>query len=236
MKILKGWKKFNEAYNGNHGSWNADRDHFDENKEKIKDVEFVLHKNGVYSLDLNLDLRQIGADMIIPNIRSASQHPYCLVSKDKTLLYKLEEYLKGLEFDDFNGVEWYSTTSVNNAACPFLGEKEVIHCGFPYFGKTGNSTREKYSEPMMCEITKEDLLVTSTRDNFTNVSNNLIMNDELWNRCKQNMGDLPEGKVFSYFTVYSHGKPTEDRSNSDGWGHLELGIDVTEGLKKFLNM
>ena len=226
MKILKGWKKFNEAYNGNHGSWNADRDHFDENKEKIKDVEFVLHKNGVYSLDLNLDLRQIGADMIIPNIRSASQHPYCLVSKDKTLLYKLEEYLKGLEFDDFNGVEWYDFASVNNAACPFLGEKEV-----PYFGRN-----QKYSEPMMCEITKEDLLVPSTRDNFTNVSNNLIMNDELWNRCKQNMGDLPEGKVFSYFTVYSHGKPTEDRSNSDGWGHLELGIDVTEGLKKFLNM
>ena len=220
MKILKGWKKFNEA---NHGSWNADRDHFDENKEKIKDVEFVLHKNGVYSLDLNLDLRQIGADMIIPNIRSHSWHPYCLVSKDKTLLYKLEEYLKGLEFDDFNGVEWYSTRPVNNAVCPFLGEKEV-----PYFGRN-----QKYSQPMMCEITKEDLLVPSTRDNFTNVTNNLIMNDELWNRCKENMGDLPEGKVFSYFTVYSHGK---DRSNSDGWGHLELGIDVTEGLKKFLNM
>ena len=214
IKILKGWGKFNED---NHGTANASRYHFDENKEKIKDVEFVLHKNGVYSLDLNLDLRQIGADMIIPNIRSASQHPYCLVSKDKTLLYKLEEYLKGLEFDDFNGVEWYSTTSVNNAACPFLGEKEV-----PYFGRN-----QKYSQPMMCEITKEDLLVPS------NVSNNLIMNDELWNRCKQNMGDLPEGKVFSYFTVYSHGK---DRSNSDGWGHLELGIDVTEGLKKFLNM
>ena len=214
MKILKGWKKFNEA---NHGSWNADRDHFDENKEKIKDVEFVLHKNGVYSLDLNLDLTQIGADMIIPNIISSSWHPYCLVSKDKTLLYKLEEYLKGLEFDDFNGVEWYDFASVNNAACPFLGEKEV-----PYFGRN-----QKYSQPMMCEITKEDLLVPS------NVSNNLIMNDELWNRCKQNMGDLPEGKVFSYFTVYSHGK---DRSNSDGWGHLELGIDVTEGLKKFLNM
>ena len=217
MKILKGWKKFNED---NHGSWNADRDHFDENKEKIKNVEFVLHNNGVYSLDLNLDLRQIGADMIIPNIRSASQHPYCLVSKDKTLLYKLEEYLKGLEFDDFNGVEWYDFASVNNAACPFLGEKEV-----PYFGRTGNMQREKYSEPMMCEITKEDLLVPSTRDNFTNVSNNLIMNDELWNRCKQNMGDLPEGKVFSYFTVYSH----------KGKEHLELGIDVTEGLKKFLN-
>lgn len=220
MKILKGWKKFNEA---NHGSWNADRDHFDENKEKIKDVEFVLHKNGVYSLDLNLDLRQIGADMIIPNIRSHSWHPYCLVSKDKTLLYKLEEYLKGLEFDDFNGVEWYDSRPVNNAVCPFLGEKEV-----PYFGRN-----QKYSQPMMCEITKEDLLVPSTRDNFTNVTNNLIMNDELWNRCKENMGDLPEGKVFSYFTVYSHGK---DRSNSDGWGHLELGIDVTEGLKKFLNM
>lgn len=216
MKILKGWEKFNE---------NDSRYHFDENKEKIKDVEFVLHKNGVYSLDLNLDLRQIGADMIIPNIISSSWHPYCLVSKDKTLLYKLEEYLKGLEFDDFNGVEWYDSRPVNNAVCPFLGEKEV-----PYFGRTGNSTREKYSEPMMCEITKEDLLSPS------DVSNNLIMNDELWDRCKQNMGDLPEGKVFSYFTVYSHGKPTEDRSNSDGWGHLELGIDVTEGLKKFLNM
>ena len=228
MKILKGWEKFNED---NHGTANASRYHFDENKEKIKDVEFVLHNNGVYSLDLNLDLRQIGADMIIPNIRSHSWHPYCLVSKDKTLLYKLEEYLKGLEFDDFNGVEWYSTTSVNNAVCPFLGEKEV-----PYFGRTGNSTRKKYSEPMMCEITKEDLLSQSTRNNFTDVTNNLIMNDELWDRCKQNMGDLPEGKVFSYFTVYSHGKPTEDRSNSDGWGHLELGIDVTEGLKKFLNM
>ena len=218
MKILKGWEKFNE---------NDSRYHFDENKPKIENVEFVLNKNGVYSLDLNLDLRQIGADMIIPNIRSVSQHPYCLVSKDKTLLYKLEEYLKGLEFDDFNGVEWYDSRPVNNAVCPFLGEKEV-----PYFGRTGNSTREKYSEPMMCEITKEDLLVPSTRDNFTNVTNNLIMNDELWNRCKENMGDLPEGKVFSYFTVYSHGK---DRSNSDGWGHLELGIDVTEGLKKFLN-
>lgn len=222
MKILKGWEKFNED---NHGTANASRYHFDENKEKIKDVEFVLHNNGVYSLDLNLDLRQIGADMIIPNIRSVSQHPYCLVSKDKTLLYKLEEYLKGLEFDDFNGVEWYSTTSVNNAVCPFLGEKEV-----PYFGRTGNSTREKYSEPMMCEITKEDLLSSSnrtyTRDNFTDVTNNLIMNDELWDRCKQNMGDLPEGKVFSYFTVYSH----------KGKEHLELGIDVTEGLKKFLNM
>ena len=216
MKILKGWEKFNE---------NDSRYHFDENKEKIKDVEFVLHKNGVYSLDLNLDLTQIGADMIIPNIISSSWHPYCLVSKDKTLLYKLEEYLKGLEFDDFNGVEWYDSRPVNNAVCPFLGEKEV-----PYFGRTGNSTREKYSEPMMCEITKEDLLSPS------DVSNNLIMNDELWDRCKQNMGDLPEGKVFSYFTVYSHGKPTEDRSNSDGWGHLELGIDVTEGLKKFLNM
>lgn len=222
MKILKGWKKFNED---NHGTANASRYHFDENKEKIKDVEFVLHNNGVYSLDLNLDLRQIGADMIIPNIRSHSWHPYCLVSKDKTLLYKLEEYLKGLEFDDFNGVEWYSTTSVNNAVCPFLGEKEV-----PYFGRTGNSTREKYSEPMMCEITKEDLLSSSnrtyTRDNFTDVTNNLIMNDELWDRCKQNMGDLPEGKVFSYFTVYSH----------KGKEHLELGIDVTEGLKNFLNM
>ena len=210
MKILKGWEKFNE---------NASRYHFDENKEKIKDVEFVLHNNGVYSLDLNLDLRQIGADMIIPNIRSHSWHPYCLVSKDKTLLYKLEEYLKGLEFDDFNGVEWYSTTSVNNAVCPFLGEKEV-----PYFGRN-----QKYSEPMMCEITKEDLLSSSnrtyTRDNFTDVTNNLIMNDELWDRCKQNMGDLPEGKVFSYFTVYSH----------KGKEHLELGIDVTEGLKKFLN-
>lgn len=213
MKILKGWKKFNE---------NDSRYHFDENKPKIENVEFVLNKNGVYSLDLNLDLRQIGADMIIPNIISSSWHPYCLVSKDKTLLYKLEEYLKGLEFDDFNGVEWYDSRPVNNAVCPFLGEKEV-----PYFGRTGNSTREKYSEPMMCEITKEDLLSPS------DVSNNLIMNDELWDRCKQNMGDLPEGKVFSYFTVYSHGK---DRSNSDGWGHLELGIDVTEGLKKFLNM
>ena len=42
MKILKGWKKFNEAYNGNHGSWNADRDHFDENKEKIK------YKSSIY--------------------------------------------------------------------------------------------------------------------------------------------------------------------------------------------
>ena len=218
MKILKGWEKFNED---NHGTANASRYHFDENKEKIKDVEFVLNKNGVYSLDLNLDLRQIGADMIIPNIRSHSWHPYCLVSKDKTLLYKLEEYLKGLEFDDFNGVEWYDSRPVNNAVCPFLGEKEV-----PYFGRTGNSTREKYSEPMMCEITKEDLLVPSTRDNFTNVTNNLIMNDELWNRCKENMGDLPEGKVFSYFTVYSH----------KGKEHLELGIDVTEGLKKFLNM
>ena len=217
MKILKGWEKFNE---------NDSRYHFDENKPKIENVEFVLHKNGVYSLDLNLDLRQIGADMIIPNIRSASWHPYCLVSKDKTLLYKLEEYLKGLEFDDFNGVEWYDSRSVNNAVCPFLGEKEV-----PYFGRN----KEKYSEPMMCEITKEDLLVPSTRENFTNVSNNLIMNDELWNRCKQNMGDLPEGKVFSYFTVYSHGKD-RSRRNSDGWGHLELGIDVTEGLKKFLNM
>jgi hypothetical protein len=212
MKILKGWEKFNE---------NDSRYHFDENKPKIENVEFVLNKNGVYSLDLNLDLRQIGADMIIPNIRSVSQHPYCLVSKDKTLLSKLEEYLKGLEFDDFNGVEWYDSRPVNNAVCPFLGEKEV-----PYFGRTGNSTREKYSEPMMCEITKEDLLVPSTRDNFTNVTNNLIMNDELWNRCKENMGDLPEGKVFSYFTVYSH----------KGKEHLELGIDVTEGLKKFLNM
>lgn len=206
MKILKGWKKFNE---------NDSRYHFDENKPKIENVEFVLHKNGVYSLDLNLDLRQIGADMIIPNIISHSWHPYCLASKDKTLLYKLEEYLKGLEFDDFNGVEWYDSRPVNNAVCPFLGEKEV-----PYFGRN-----QKYSEPMMCEITKEDLLVPSTRENFTNVTNNLIMNDELWNRCKENMGDFPEGKVFSYFTVYSHkGK------------HLELGIDVTEGLKKFLNM
>ena len=83
---------------------------------------------------------------------------------------------------------------------------------------------------MMCEITKEDLLSSSnrtyTRDNFTDVTNNLIMNDELWDRCKQNMGDLPEGKVFSYFTVYSH----------KGKEHLELGIDVTEGLKNFLNM
>lgn len=217
MKILKGWEKFNED---NHGTANASRYHFDENKEKIKDVEFVLNKNGVYSLDLNLDLRQIGADMIIPNIRSASQHPYCLVSKDKTLLSKLEEYLKGLEFDDFNGVEWYSTRPVNNAVCPFLGEKEV-----PYFGRN-----QKYTEPMMCEITKEDLLSSSnrtyTRDNFTDVTNNLIMNDELWDHCKQNMGDLPEGKVFSYFTVYSH----------KGKEHLELGIDVTEGLKNFLNM
>ena len=219
MKILKGWKKFNED---NHGSWNADRDHFDKNKEKIKNVEFVLHNNGVYSLDLSLDLREIGADMIIPNIESASKHPYCLVSKDKTLLYKLEEYLKGLEFDDFNGVEWYSTRPVNNAVCPFLGEKEV-----PYFGRINSRNNElKYSEPMMCEITKEDLLSQSTRNNFTDVTNNLIMNDELWDRCKQNMGDLPEGKVFSYFTVYSH----------KGQEHLELGIDVTEGLKKFLNM
>ena len=217
MKILKGWEKFNED---NHGTENASRYHFDENKPKIENVEFVLHRNGIYSLDLNLDLRQIGADMIIPNIRSVSQHPYCLVSKDKALLYKLEEYLKGLEFDDFNGVEWYTTRPVNNAVCPFLGEKEV-----PYFGRN-----QKYSEPMMCEITKEDLLSSSnrtyTRNNFTDVTNNLIMNDELWDRCKQNMGDLPEEKVFSYFTVYSH----------KGKEHLELGIDVTEGLKKFLNM
>jgi hypothetical protein len=221
MRLLKNWTKFNED---NHGTANSSRYHFDENKQKIENVEFVLHKNGVYSLDLNFDLKQLGAEMVIPNIKSSSTHPYCLVSKDKTLLYKLEEYLKSLEFDDFNGVEWYDTRSINNAVCPFLEESE----GVPYFG----ANDIKYTKPMMCEITKEDLFPRgwSKWVEPVNTTNNVIQNEELYKRCKENMGDLPEGKVFSYFTVFSH------EGRKDGLFHIEVGIDVTEGLKKFLNL
>jgi hypothetical protein len=199
MKILKNWKKFNED---NHGTFNASRDHFEKNKKEIENIDFVLYKNGVYSIELNLDLREIGADMEIPNIKSSSSHPYCLVSKDKTLLYKLQEYLKGLEFDDFNGVEWYDTQSFNNAVCPFQDGK-----------------KKQQPKPMMSEITKEDLRYPSR------VDNNVIVNDELYNRCKENMRELPEGKAFSYFEIYSY----------DELKHIVVGIDVTEGLKKLLS-
>jgi hypothetical protein len=206
MKILKNWKKFNED---NHGTGNATRDHFEKNKKEIENIDFVLYKNGVYSIELNLNLREIGADMEIPNIKSSSSHPYCLVSKDKTLLYKLQEYLKGLEFDDFNGVEWHDTRSFNNAVCPFQdGKKES-----PFI------TEEPTAKPMMSEITKEDLRYPSR------VNNNVIVNDELYNRCKENMRELPEGKAFSYFEIFSY----------DEQKHIVVGIDVTEGLKKLLS-
>ena len=212
MKILKNWKKFNED---NHGTANATRNNFEENKKEIENIDFVLYKNGVYSIDLNLNLREIGADMEMPNITSNSTHPYCLVSKDKTLLYKLQEYLKGLEFDDFNGVEWYDTRSFNNTAvCPFLSDYVSEH------GKESPFiTEEPTAKPMMSEITKEDLRYPSR------VDNNVIVNDELYNRCKENMRELPEGKAFSYFQIYSY----------DEQKHIVVGIDVTEGLKKLLS-
>jgi hypothetical protein len=208
MKYLKKFESFSTLNEDNHGLVNASKSHFDSNKKETEKVDFVVSKNGVYSLDLNLNLREIGAEMVIPNIQSSSYHPYCLVSKDKTLLYKLQEYLKSLEFEDFNGVEWYDTRSVNNAVCPFLGEKEV-----PFFGRD-----IKYSNPMMCEITEQDLRKSSLRNNV--ISNN----DELYKYCKENLGDLPDGKVFSYFTVFDYKEH-----------HIEVGVDVTEGLKKFLN-
>jgi hypothetical protein len=216
MRLLKNWTKFNED---NHGLWNASKSHFDFNKKENEKVDFVSHKNGVYSLDLNLNLREIGADMIIPNIESSSWHPYCLVSKDKTLLYKLQDYLKSLEFEDFNGVEWYDTRPVNNAVCPFLPAEDFGGKEVPFFGRD-----EDYSKPMMCEITAEDLRKSSVR-------NNIIMNDELYKHCEENMGDLPDGKVFSYFTIYNIMRTGEIKKD-----HIEVGIDVTEGLKKFLNL
>jgi hypothetical protein len=39
------------------------------------------------------------------------------------------------------------------------------------------------------------------------------------------MRELPEGKVFSYFEIYSY----------DEQKHIVVGIDVTEGLKKLLS-
>jgi hypothetical protein len=207
MKYIKKFESFSTLNEDNHGLENASRSHFDFNKKETEKVDFVVSKNGVYSLDINLNLREIGADMVMPNIQSSAyQHPYCLVSKDKTLLYKLQEYLKSLEFEDFNGVEWYDRRPVNNAVCPFLGEKEV-----PFFG-----INTKYSKPMMCEITEQDLRKSSVR-------NNVISNSELFKYCKENLGDLPDGKVFSYFTVFDYKE------------HIEVGVDVTEGLKKFLN-
>ena len=216
MKYLKEFESFS-LNEDNHGLWNASKYHFDFNKKEIEKVDFVSHKNGVYYIDLNLNLNEIGANIVTPPIDSSSWHPYCLVSKDKTLLYKLQDYLKSLEFDDFNGVEWYDTRPVNNAVCPFL-PKEDFGGKAPFFG-----IDKEHPEPMMCEITAEDLRKSSVR-------NNVIYNDDLYLRCEENIGDIPDGKVFSYFTIYNVLRSGEIKND-----HIEVGVDVTEALKKFLN-
>jgi hypothetical protein len=180
MKIIKSWKKFNESYN--------------------RYGDELSYNNGLYALNLNFNLRQLGAKIETPHIESLSHFPYVLVSEDKILLDQLREYLKGLSKEDLEGIRFY-----NGKVDPF-GEGGYVP--FSNFG--------------MCEITKEEL-------NKCSHHNNVLTNDELYDRCKENRGDTPEGKVYSYFLL----KRRDIYSEKD---YIEVGVDVTEGVKKFLEM
>jgi hypothetical protein len=182
----------------------------DESEEKFKDPEeffnddHITESNGIYSLNLNFDLRDMGAEIKgLPDIDSFSHNPFCFVSTDKGLLEKLVDYLNNLSENDYEDIRLYDGN--------YFGKKTL-------FLKPSNiSVDEPFSEGMV-EISPEDYKMI-----FSGRRNNEIHNQRLFDKFKDNIGKVPYGKVFAYWQIYN-----------DSMEVIEAGVDVTEGLVNFL--
>jgi len=176
---------------------------FEEPEEFFND-DHITESNGIYSLNLNFDLRDMGAEIKgLPEIDSFSNNPFCFVSTDKNLLQKLVDYLNNLDENDYEDIRLYDGN--------YFGKKSL-------FLKPSNiSVDDPFSDGMV-EMSPEDYKMI-----FSGRRNNEIHNQRLFDKFKNEIGEVPEGRVFAYWQIYN-----------DLMEVIEAGVDVTEDLINFL--
>jgi hypothetical protein len=170
----------------------------------ILDNDHISKSNDIYSLNLNFDLRDMEAEIKgLPNIGSYSHNPFCFVSTDRNLLKKLVDYLDNLDENDYKDVRLYDGN--------YYGKKSLFLKPYEI------SVDEPYSKGMV-EISPEDYKTI-----FSGVRNNEIHNQKLFDKFKDNIGKVPDRKVFAYWRIYNDTNEV-----------IEAGVDVTEDLVNFL--